>query len=42
MPLQERGLIRSYHDGHHRYDLAYLLPPMTEQFRRAVDQRTGA
>ncbi|MEV6011263.1 hypothetical protein AB0M29_31145 [Streptomyces sp. NPDC051976] len=36
MPLELRGLLRSYADGRHRYDPAHLLPPKLEQLRRAV------
>jgi hypothetical protein len=36
MPLEERGLIRSYGRGRHEYGLTDLLPPKLEQLRRAV------
>ncbi|MFI0743085.1 hypothetical protein ACH4PU_34180 [Streptomyces sp. NPDC021100] len=36
MPLQQRGLIRSYNTGRHRYGLSHLLPPKLEQLRRAL------
>ncbi|AZQ74388.1 hypothetical protein EKH77_27100 [Streptomyces luteoverticillatus] len=37
MPLQQRGLIRSYNSGRHRYELTHLLPPKLEQLRRALE-----
>ncbi|MFI9201585.1 hypothetical protein [Streptomyces sp. NPDC053048] len=40
MPLQQRGLIRSYNSGRHRYGLADLLPPKLEQLRRALERET--
>lgn len=36
MPLQQRGLIRSYNTSRLRYGLAHLLPPKLEQLRRAA------
>lgn len=36
MPLEERGLIRSYGRGRREYGLSDLLPPKLEQLRRAV------
>ncbi|MEU1784313.1 MULTISPECIES: hypothetical protein [Streptomyces] len=42
MPLQQRGLIRSYNSGRHRYGLADLLPPKLEQLRRALERETAA
>ncbi|WP_229890471.1 hypothetical protein [Streptomyces mashuensis] len=41
MPLQQRGLIRSYNSGRHRYGLADLLPPKIEQLRRALERNTA-
>ncbi|AZQ74352.1 hypothetical protein EKH77_26885 [Streptomyces luteoverticillatus] len=38
MPLQQRGLIRSYNSGRHRYGLTDLLPPKLEQLRRALEE----
>ncbi|WP_190111034.1 hypothetical protein [Streptomyces cinnamoneus] len=38
VPLQQRGLIRSYNSGRHRYGLAHLLPPNLEQLRRALER----
>ncbi|MEU7164146.1 hypothetical protein AB0A70_05805 [Streptomyces morookaense] len=38
MPLQQRGLIRSYNVGRLRYGLVHLLPPKLEQLRRAAQQ----
>lgn len=37
MPLQQRGLIRSYNSGRQQYGLAHLLPPKLEQLRRALE-----
>ncbi|GGP36786.1 hypothetical protein GCM10010214_07180 [Streptomyces abikoensis] len=42
MPLQQRGLIRSYNSGRHRYGLADLLPLKLEQLRRALERETAA
>jgi integrase len=36
MPLEERGLLRSYQQGRAAYGLQDLLPPKLEQLRRAV------
>lgn len=41
MPLQQRGLIRSYHTGRHRYELVHLLPPKLEQLRRALEEESS-
>ncbi|WP_338933125.1 hypothetical protein WEB32_33970 [Streptomyces netropsis] len=37
MPLQQRGLIRSYNNGRHQYGFTHLLPPKLEQLRRALE-----
>ncbi|WP_212763992.1 hypothetical protein [Streptomyces sp. I05A-00742] len=42
MPLQQRGLIRSYNSGRHRYELTDLLPPNLEQLRRALEREASA
>ncbi|MEE4546621.1 hypothetical protein V2S66_32240 [Streptomyces sp. V4-01] len=36
MPLEERGLLRSYQQGRAAHGLTALLPPKLEQLRRAV------
>jgi integrase len=36
LPLQDRGLARTYAAGRHRYALGHLLPPKMEQLRRAL------
>ncbi|ARZ66688.1 hypothetical protein SMD11_1024 [Streptomyces albireticuli] len=41
MPLQQRGLIRSYNSGRHRYGLAHFLPPKLEQLRRALERESA-
>lgn len=42
MPLEERGLLRSYRDGRAAYGLSGLLPPKLEQLRRAVADASAA
>ncbi|MGX8910222.1 hypothetical protein ACR820_34180 [Streptomyces netropsis] len=41
MPLQQRGLIRSYNNGRHQYEFTHLLPPKLEQLRRALETDLG-
>ncbi|MEU2869744.1 hypothetical protein ABZ769_11110 [Streptomyces olivoreticuli] len=38
LPLQQRGLIRSYNRGRHEYELTQLLPPKLEQLRRGLEE----